>query len=110
MRALILENVDMLPSHGVTQTTPWRNRMSTTLLVLSSGRDGSQHVSEHFEEGVTIFCIDQPRDRLRCSQCGSQNVWIAGRTERVFRSLPIGSKPTLIAFDVPRLRCQECHL
>src|SRR5437764_11500872 len=91
-------------------TTPRRKRMSTTLLVRSFGLVGYQHVSEHFEGGATIFCIDQPRERLCCSQCGSQNVWIAGRNERVFHSLPIGSKPTLIAFQVPRLRCQECQL
>jgi transposase len=83
--------------------------MSTTLLVRSFGLVGYHHVSEHFEGGATTFRIDQPRDRLRCSQCGSENVWIAGRHERVFRSLPIGSKPTLIAFEVPRLRCQECR-
>ena len=83
--------------------------MSTTLLVRSFGLVGYQSVSEHFAEGATIFRIDQPRDRLRCSQCGSENVWIAGRNERVFRSLPIGCKPTLIAFEVPRLRCQECQ-
>jgi transposase len=83
--------------------------MSTTLLVRSLGLVGYQHQSEHFAGGATIFRIDQPRDRLRCSQCGSQNVWIAGRIERVFHSVPIGSKPTLIAFEVPRLRCQECQ-
>jgi transposase len=83
--------------------------MSTTLLVRSFGLVGYRHVSEHFAEGATIFRIDQPRDRLRCSQCGSANVWIAGGHERVFHNLPIGSKPTLIAFEVPRLRCQECQ-
>jgi len=83
--------------------------MSTTLLVRSFGLVGYRHVSEHFAEGATIFRIDQPRDRLRCPRCRSANVWIAGRHERVFHSLPIGSKPTLIAFEVPRLRCQECQ-
>ena len=84
--------------------------MSTTLLVRSFGLTGYTHVSEHFEAGVTTFCIDQPRERLHCSQCGSENVWVAGRNERVFHGLPIGSRPTLIAFQVPRLRCQECQL
>jgi transposase len=84
--------------------------MSTTLLVRSFGLVGYHHVSEHFSEGATIFRIDRPRDRLCCSQCGSQNVWIAGRIERVFRSLPIGGKPTLVAYNVPRLRCQQCQL
>jgi hypothetical protein len=59
--------------------------MSTTLLVRSFGLVGYHHVGEHFEGGATIFRIDQPRDRLRCSQCSSENVWIAGRTERGFR-------------------------
>ena len=83
--------------------------MSTTLLVRSFGLVGYEYVSQHFSGGVTIFRIDQPRDRLRCSQCGSRNVWVAGRSERVFRTVPIGSKPTLIAFEVPRLRCHQCQ-
>src|ERR1700683_3071907 len=76
-------------------TAPGRKRMSTTLLVRSFGLVGYRHVSEHFAEGATIFRIDQPRDRLRCSQCGAANVWIAGGHERVFHNLP--------------LRCQQCQ-
>ena len=83
--------------------------MSTTLLVRSFGLVGYEYVSQHFHGGVTIFRIDQRRDRLRCSRCRSANVWVAGRRERVFHTVPIGSKPTLIAFEVARLRCLECQ-
>src|SRR5271167_5272075 len=108
MRAVPLENVDMLPSHGVTQTTRGRKHMSTSLLYHAFGLHGYTYRSQHFEGGCIFFCIDQPRDRLRCSQCASENVWVRGRTERIFRTLPIGGKPTSVVFNVPRLGCLHC--
>jgi transposase len=34
---------------------------------------------------------------------------IRGTTERVFRTLPIGGKPTSLDFDVPPVGCLCCH-
>lgn len=36
------------------------------------------------------FPIEQPRERLRCSQCGSHECWSQGGVERTFPTLPIG--------------------
>lgn len=82
--------------------------MSTTLLNRRFGVVGYHYVSQFFEPGITTFRIEQPRERLRCSHCGSDQVWAQGGVERNFRALPIGSQPTFINFTVPRVRCFDC--
>lgn len=83
--------------------------MSTTLLYQAFGIAGYTYRSQHFHGGCTFLRIDQARDRLRCPHCGSENVWVRGRKERIFRTLPIGGKPTSIVFDVPRVGCLHCN-
>lgn len=83
--------------------------MSTSLLYHRFGIHGYTYRSQHFSAGHTFFCIDQPRERLRCSQCGSPAVWIRGLTERIFHALPIGGQPTSIVFQVPRVGCLRCQ-
>jgi transposase len=82
--------------------------MSTSLLYHRFGIVGYHYVSQNFEAGMTTFRVEQPREKLRCSQCGSQEVWAQGGVERSFRTLPIGSKPTLIDLKVPRVLCFGC--
>ena len=57
---------------------------------------------------AVTFRIEQPRERLRCSQCGSEDVWVRGHEERTFRTVPIGSKPTFVTLDVARVCCSVC--
>jgi transposase len=82
--------------------------MSTSLLYHAFGIVGYHYVSQHFHEGQVNFCIEQPRERLRCSQCGCDDVWIRGHQERTFRTVPIGSKPTSVTLDVARVWCPVC--
>ncbi len=82
--------------------------MSTTLLYHRFGIVGYRYVKQIIEPGITTFCIEQPRERLRCSHCRSQEVWAQGGVERSFRALPIGSQPTFIHFKVPRVLCFSC--
>jgi len=82
--------------------------MSTSLLYHRFGIRGYEYRSQHFAENCTYFCIDQSRERLRCAECGSAAVWVHGRTERIFRTLPIGRQPSSIVFNVPRLCCLQC--
>jgi transposase len=84
--------------------------MSTTLLYRRFGVVGYHYVSQLFEPGITTFRIEQPRERLRCSHCRSDQVWTQGGVERNFRALPIGKQPTFINFTVPRVRCLDCGL
>jgi transposase len=81
---------------------------STSLLYHGFGIVGYRYVRQSFEAGMTTFRIEQSRERLRCSHCGSDDVWAQGGVERSFQTLPIGSKPTFVAFKVPRVLCFGC--
>jgi transposase len=83
-------------------------RMSTSLLYHRFGVVGYHYVHQNFVAGMTFFRIEQPRERLRCSQCGSDAVWGQGGVERTFRGLPIGNQPTFLEFKVPRVLCFGC--
>jgi len=82
--------------------------MSTSLLYHAFGLVGYQSVSQSFQGGKVTFRIEQPRDRHRCAHCGSAEVWDQGGSDRLFHSLPIGSKPTVVAFKIPRVLCFDC--
>src|SRR6266446_4264337 len=84
--------------------------MSTSLLYHAFSLPGYRYVKQEFQEGRVIFTIDKPREQQRCANCGSDNVSGHGPVERTFRSLPIGSKPVLIRFKVPRLMCFDCQV
>jgi transposase len=82
--------------------------MSTSLLYHGFGIVGYHYVSSSFQEGQVTFRIEQPRERHRCSACGSAEVWDQGGVERTFRTVPIGSKPTFVKLKVPRVLCFNC--
>jgi len=82
--------------------------MSTSLLYHGFGLVGYRYVRQEFQEGQVIFHLEQPRERLRCCHCGSADVWAQGGVERTFRTLPIGAKPVLLRFKVPRVLCFAC--
>jgi transposase len=82
--------------------------MSTSLRYHGFGIVGYHYHSQKFEDGQVTFRIEQPRERLRCPDCGSDEVWAQGGVERTFRTVPIGRKPVLVAFKVPRVFCFPC--
>jgi len=82
--------------------------MSTSLLYHGFGIVGYRYVSQSFQEGQVTFRIEKPRERHRCSQCGSAEVWDQGGVERTFRMVPIGHKPTFVKLKVPRVFCLDC--
>jgi transposase len=84
--------------------------MSTSLLYHAFGLVGYRYVRQEFRKGQVIFHIEQPRERLRCSNCGSADVWAQGSVDRTFHLTPIGSKPVLLQFAVPRVHCFDCGL
>jgi transposase len=84
--------------------------MSTSLLYHAFGLVGYRYVRQEFVEGRVIFHFEQPRERLRCSNCGSADVWAQGSVDRTFRTVPIGAKPVLLRFPVPRVICFACGL
>ena len=82
--------------------------MSTSLLYHAFGLVGYRYVSQAFQGGQVTFRIEQPRERHRCPQCGSAEVWDQGGIERTFRMVPIGCKPTFVQLKVPRVLCFAC--
>lgn len=82
--------------------------MSESLLYDEFGLRGYEYQRTNFEGGAVIFTIQQSRETLCCSACGSQRVFSRGRSVREFRSLPIGGKSTWIRFAVPRVSCRTC--
>ena len=84
--------------------------MSTSLLYHGFGVRGYRYARTDYVEGEVVFTIEQERDRLRCSACGSDQLTCHGGETRLFRSLPIGNRPTHLLFSVPRVECHACHL
>jgi transposase len=83
--------------------------MSTSLLYHAFGLRGYHHDSTSFEGGRVTFSIRQDREHLRCPDCRGDNVWSQGSVDRTLRTLPIGNKPTLLHFAVPRVYCFTCQ-
>jgi len=83
--------------------------MSTSLLYHAFGLRGYRYVNSSFEGGQVTFRVRQSRDQLCCSICGDDTGWAQGTVLRTFRTVPIGSKPTLIQVAVPRLHCFVCQ-
>jgi transposase len=82
--------------------------MSTSLLYHAFGIVGYRYLRQSFHEGKVTFHIEKPRERHCCSQCGSADVWDQGGVERIFRTVPIGSKPTFVKLTIPRVLCFAC--
>jgi transposase len=84
--------------------------MSTSLLYHAFGIRGYQYRRTDYQDGQTIFTIDQEPETCRCSACGSPRVVSRGHVERRFRAVPIGPRATVVVLPVPRVECQDCGL
>jgi transposase len=84
--------------------------MSTSLLYHAYGIRGYKYTRSDFHNGQTIFTINQEPETYRCCACGSRHVISRGQVERCFRTVPIGSRATFVAFAIPRVECQVCGL
>ncbi len=82
--------------------------MSTSLLYHTCGIRGYEYRSTEYLCGTMIVRIEQSRGKLRCPRCGRRDVTMRGGVLRMFRSVPIGSKPVSIALNVPRVYCPKC--
>jgi transposase len=83
--------------------------MSTSLLYHAFGIRGYEYRRTDFFEGRVCFTIEQPRERLRCSECGSAAVHAQGSKERFLQTIPIGLKPTFVLVKVARVICFRCE-
>ena len=83
--------------------------MSTSLLYHGFGIRGYQYVRSLFVHGRIVFKIKQDRFSLRCPECCSKQLILKGHFSRVFRTIPIGSRPVFVEFAIPRIKCLICQ-
>jgi transposase len=84
--------------------------MSTSLLHHAFGLTDQEYLKTEYKEGTVIFHIKTKDSKLRCSDCGSRNVAKKGTVDRLFRTLPIGTRPVYLHAKVQRLQCNDCGL
>src|SRR5436305_1215671 len=84
--------------------------MSTSLLYHAFGIRGYPYRRTDYQDGQTIFTIDQEPETCRCSACGSPRVVSRGHVERRSRAVPIGPRAPVVVLPVPRVECQDCGL
>jgi transposase len=84
--------------------------MSTSLLYHAFGIRGYHYSRTEYQGGRVIFTIHQDPQTCRCSACGSRDVRPRGHVERRFRTLPVGSKATIVALPIPRVECPSCGI
>ncbi len=82
--------------------------MSTSLLSHAFGIRGYQSTRTDYQDGQVIFTIHQEPHNCRGPACGSREVKPRGHVERRFRTVPIGSKTTIVARPIPRVECPAC--
>lgn len=84
--------------------------MSTSILYHCFGvvGRGIHHVHTRFEKGGTVFRIEQDPTTFACSRCGSQAVKKKGTVLRMWKTLPVGLRPTLVECFIQRLHCLSC--
>ena len=84
--------------------------MSTSLLYHGFGIRSYQYVRSLFVHGRVVFKIKQDRFSLQCPECCSKQLILKGHISRVFRTIPIGTKPVFIEFAIPRIKCLICQV
>ncbi|KKL13663.1 hypothetical protein LCGC14_2523510 [marine sediment metagenome] len=83
--------------------------MSTSLLYHGFGIQGYQYVRTIYRAGKIIFFIKPAPFSLRCPVCDSKRIKRRGTKIRMFRTLPIGSKPVFIQLPIQRVQCLCCN-
>src|SRR5271166_5635748 len=82
--------------------------MSTSILYHAFGLHGYEHLKTTFAEGRIKFTMRHKRESYRCSACRCWDVIRHGDQERIFRTIPIGSKPVFLQVAIPRVECRAC--
>lgn len=82
--------------------------MSTSILYHAFGLRGYDYVSTKYESGAVNFHAVPKPDLLVCPCCGSRGVKRRGFYKRKLRLPPIGTKPTFVVVDLPRVECLRC--
>ena len=83
--------------------------MSAKLFYHLFGMRDFRELSSVVDDGDVVIRVELPRAKWRCSCCKSTAVIARGAAEhRQWRTVPLGSKPIFIRWDVPRVECKAC--
>ena len=84
--------------------------MSTTLMYHAFGLKAYRYMRAKYVSGAIFFHVKKKEAYQYCTNCKSRDVTFAGRVKRIWHSLPIGLKPTIIVAHLHRLSCHSCGL
>ncbi len=84
--------------------------MTTGLLYHAFGMRGYEYVRTDYQGGQSTFTIRQQDKAMRCPACGSKDVRTKRRVDRNFRSLPIGTRATIVTLPISRVSCEACRV
>jgi transposase len=82
--------------------------MSTSFLYHALGMIGYHYLSTRYKKGKVFITAACSNRRIRCPDCGSRNVNLAGSKHRQFRTVPVGGKPVFVELKIPRVHCLNC--
>jgi transposase len=85
-------------------------KMNTSLLYHVFGLQKQMVIASEYKYGKVCVKIKTKEDKLQCSSCKSWNVIKSGTIERLFRTIPIGTKEVFLLAVVQRLQCKDCGL
>ena len=77
--------------------------MSTTLMYHAFGLKAYTYMRTDYVNGAIFFHVKKKEAYQYCTNCRSRDVDFAGRLKRIWHSLPIGLKPTIIVAHLPQL-------
>lgn len=83
--------------------------MSTQVLYHGFGIRGYRHVRMMNQGGSLVFRIEQPRESIRCPNCGSKRIHCHGGETRRWKCPPAGRKKVFVEMNVPRVECLDCR-
>lgn len=84
--------------------------MSTSILYHGFGILDHTYKSAEYAGGAITFNIVPKTKALRCPICRNRKVVCRGAVERIFRMVPIGSKPVWLRAPIQRLWCSKCQV
>lgn len=84
--------------------------MSTSILYHGFGILDHTYKSAEFGGGAITFNMRPKSKALRCPICRNRKVICRGTVERIFRTIPIGSKPVWLRTPIQRVWCPKCQV
>ena len=83
--------------------------MNTSFLYPAFGLKNIEYKGFTYENRSFVIHMQTPSEKLCCSVCKGKRVIRSGYKNRLFHSVPIGSRPVQINMRVQRLYCKDCR-